>query len=272
MMKKFLVLMLAMVLFAVSTTSALASSSYANLLEKVLGEKKLVVGTSPDYAPYEFIDLSKTGEDAIVGADISLAKYLAEQLGVELVIEPMDFDTVLASVGNASCDLALAGMVPKAEREAIMSFTDVYYNDGDQVVLIMKDKADTFQTLKDFAGKTVAGQNGTLQVEMIQTQLLDTKVELITAIPNAVLMLQSGKVDGVALASVVAEQYVKNYPDLAICAEKFQYESLGVAGAIPKDEPEFQAKLNEILEGVAEQGLYYQWIDEANELASSQQP
>lgn len=271
-MKKFGVLMLALVVLMVSATSAFAGSAYANLLEKVLGEKKLVVATSPDYAPYEFIDLSKTGVDSIVGADISLAKYLAEQLGVDLVIEPMDFDTVLASVGNGSSDLALAGMVPKSEREAIMSFTDVYYNDGDQVVLILKDKADTFKALADFAGKTVAGQNGTLQVEMIQTQLLDTKVELITAIPSAVLMLQSGKVDGVALASVVADQYVKNYPDLAICAEKFQYESLGVAGAIPKDQPEFQTKLNELLKDVIEQGLYLQWIEEANELASSQQP
>ncbi len=270
-MKKWMALLVALVLTASCGVPAMASSTYTNLLEKVLGEGKLVVATSPDYAPYEFMDLTKTGTDAIVGADIELAKYLAEKLGVTLELAAMDFDTLLAAVGQASCDLVLAGMVPKAEREGTMSFTDVYYNDGDQVVVILGKNADTYKSLADFKGKAVAGQNGTLQAELVTTQLPDAKLELITAIPNAIMMLQSGKVAGVALASVVADQYVKNYPELLICAEKFAYESLGVAGAVPKGEAEFIAKINEILAEVAEQGLYYKWIEEANELASSQQ-
>lgn len=269
-MKKLFAMLLS-VLMVLTAVSALAEGGYANRLEKVLGDGKLVMATSPDYAPYEFIDLTKKGQDSIVGADISLAKYLAEQLGVELVIEAMDFDAMLAAVGAGTVDLALAGMVPKEERRAMMEFTTVYYSDGDQVVLIKADEADTYGTLASFAGKTVAAQNGTLQMEMVTTQLLDTTAEPITAIPTAVMMLQTGKVQGLALASVVAEQYVANYPELAICAEKFDYESLGVAGAVPKNEPELLAKIDEILAQVIESGDYYTWIDEANALANSQQ-
>lgn len=269
-MKKVFALCLALVM-VLGAVSALAGDTYANRLEKVLGEGKLVMATSPDYAPYEFIDLTKTGQESIVGADISLAKYLAEQLGVELVIEAMDFDSMLAAVGMGTVDLALAGMVPKEERRSVMEFTTVYYNDGDQVILVKADEADTYNSLASFAGKTVAGQNGTLQMELVTTQLPDTKAEPITAIPSAILMLQTGKIQGVALASVVADQYVANYPDLTISAEKFAYESLGVAGALPKDAPELLAKINELLDVVIEEGLYYTWIDEANELASSQQ-
>lgn len=265
-MKKIIAALVSIMLVACAIP-ALSEGTYANRLEKILGTGKLTFATSPDYAPYEFYDLTKTGQDAIVGADIELAKYIADALGVELVIEPMDFDSLLAAVGTASVDLVLAGMVPKEERMTMMDFTDVYYNDGDQVVLILADTADEYSTLSAFAGKTVAAQNGTLQMEMVMGQLLDAKAEPITAIPNAILMLQTGKVQGVALASVVADQYIANYPDLAICAERFEYDSLGVAGAVPKNEPELLAKLNEILAQVIEEGLFYEWIDAANELA-----
>ncbi|MDR3050349.1 MAG: transporter substrate-binding domain-containing protein [Oscillospiraceae bacterium] len=268
MMKKLLALTLSLLL-AACCVPALASGG-GNRLEKILADKKLVVATSPDYAPYEFIDLAKTGPEAIVGADIALARHLAEQLGVALEIQSLDFDAVLAAVSRGSVDVALSGLVPKEERKEVMDFTAVYYNDGNQVVVINKKDADKYTTLASFAGTKVAAQNGTLQYELVSTQLPGATPELITAIPTAILMLQSDKVAGVALASVVADQYVANYPDLVIAEERFAYESLGVAGAVPKGETELVAKLDELLAEVTASGLYQTWIDEANELASSQ--
>lgn len=69
---------------------------------------------SPDYAPYEFIDLEKMGQgdEQYVGSDIELAKYIADSLGVELVIQPMDFDSVLAAVSEGKCDIAISASPP----------------------------------------------------------------------------------------------------------------------------------------------------------------
>lgn len=236
-----------------------------NRLGKIKSEGKIVMVTSPDYAPYEFLD--QQGNP--VGADISLGHYIAEQLGVELVIDPMDFDTVLAAVVTGKADMALAGMVPKDERKETMDFSDVYYNDGDQCIVILKDNAGTLKALTDFAGKTVAAQNGTLQQQLVTEQLPGAAMEPIVKIPDAIMMVMSGKVAGVALASVVANQYVANYPDLVICESRFDYTSLGVAIGVPKDNPELLAALNDIVKDVVDNGLYFQWMEEAVELSNS---
>lgn len=226
---------------------------------------KIIVATSPDYAPYEFLD--KDGKP--VGADISLAQYIANQLGVELVVEALSFDAVLAAVSTGKCDFGIAGMVPKEERKEVMDFTDVYYNDGDQYIVILKENADTLKTLADFDGKTVAAQNGTLQQNLVAEQLPGAKMEPITAIPDAIMMVMTKKVDGLALASVVADQYIANYPDLAICETRFNYDSLGVAIAMPKGKPELLAAINDILKQVEADKLYYTWMEEAVQLSNS---
>lgn len=262
--KKYLSLMLVLSLVLTFGLSTVQASS-PNLLEKIKAEGKLVVATSPDYAPYEFLDL----EGKPVGADISLVTYIAEQLGVTLVLEAMDFDTVLAAVAASKVDLCVAGMVPKEERKSVMDFTDVYYNDGNQGIIILKSNADQLKTLEDFKGKLVAAQNGTLQQTLVSEQLPWATMEPINKIPDAIMMVMTGKVAGLALASVVSDQYVANYEDLTVCETPFVYDYLGVAMATPKDSPELVAALNTIIKVVIEQGLYKKWMGEAIELSNS---
>lgn len=260
-MKKLISLCVALVMLVAA--SAMAEDT--GRLEKIMADGKLVVATSPDYAPYEFLDT----EGNPVGADMALAQYIADQLGVELEIQSMDFDTVLAAVSTGKVDLAIAGMVPKDERKEVMDFSDIYYNDGNQIILIRAEDAETYKTLADFAGKKVAAQNGTLQQELVTEQLPDATFEPIAKIPDAVMMLMSGKVEGVALASVVANQYIANYPDLMICETPFEYEALGTAIAVVKGETALLEAVNGIVAEVVESGIYYQWIDEAVQLNNS---
>ncbi len=260
-MKKLISLCVALVMLVAA--SAMAEGT--GRLEKIMADGKLVVATSPDYAPYEFLDT----EGNPVGADMALAQYIADQLGVELEIQSMDFDTVLAAVSTGKVDLAIAGMVPKDERKEVMDFSDIYYNDGNQIILIRAEDAETYKTLADFAGKKVAAQNGTLQQELVTEQLPDATFEPIAKIPDAVMMLMSGKVEGVALASVVANQYIANYPDLMICETPFEYEALGTAIAVVKGETALLDAVNGIVAEVVESGIYYQWIDEAVQLNNS---
>lgn len=228
----------------------------------------LKVATSPDYPPYEFEDIAKNGQDKYVGADIELAKYIAEKLGVKLQVEAMAFDACLAAVSEGRVDMTLCGMVPKEERRNSMEFSDVYYNDGQQQIVILKKDAEKYKTLADFAGQSVAAQNGSLQYQLVTEQLKDTKCEQISAVTDGIMMMKTGKVAGIALASVAAGNYISNDPDMVICAETFDYTPLGTVAGIPKNEPEFLAKINEIVKEVVDSGVYYTWIDEASALSN----
>lgn len=228
----------------------------------------LKVATSPDYPPYEFEDITKDGQDKYVGADMELAKYIADKMGVKLQIEAMAFDACMAAVAQGRVDMTICGMVPKEERKATMDFTDVYYNDGDQVIVILADTASQYKTLADFAGQSVAAQNGSLQYDLVTSQIADAKCEQISAVTDGIMMLKTGKVAGIALASVAAGNYIKNYPDLVVCDEKFEYDSLGVVAGVVKDEPELLAELNSIIKEVEDSKIYYQWIEEASELSN----
>ena len=260
-MKKMFAGLLVALMLITLTLTALAGGR----LDAIKAAGKLVIGTSPDYAPYEF-----PGPDGQpVGADIDLAKYLAEGLGVELVVESFSFEGVLAAVAAGKIDLGIAGMDPTPERKSSMDFTDIYYNETNQVILIHKDSQETIKTLADFAGKKVAAQNGTLQQTLVTEQLPDSQMELITLIPDGIMMLLTHKVDGIALASVVADQYIANYPDLVICESKFDYTSSGIAAALPLGEPELLEAVNGLIAKVVEENLFYQWMDAAVELNNS---
>lgn len=251
-------------LMALALLSSLVPASAAGSLERIKATGKLVVATSPDYAPYEFPD--KDGKP--VGADMALAQYLADYLGVELVVDAYDFDGVLAAIAMGKVDLALAGLDPTPERALSMDFSDIYYNESNQLLLVKKDQAETLNSLAAFEGKLVAAQNGSVQEKMVQDFLPGAIYEPITKVPDGVMLLLSGKVSGLALASVVAEQYISSYPDLAICEEAFPYTSPGIAVALPKGQEDLLAAVNQALAQVVEQKLFYTWMEEAVELAN----
>lgn len=259
-MKKLIAILLAALILTVST-SGLA----AGRLDAIKAAGKLVVGTSPDYAPYEFLD--EQGQP--VGADITFAQYVADAWGVELVVESYNFDALLVALVAGKVDIALAGMDPKPDRLSSMSFSDIYYNETNQIILIKKDQAGSLKSLSDFAGKKVAAQNGTIQQALVEEQLKDSQLELVTLIPDGIMLLMSGKVDGMALASPVAAQYVANYPDLVICEGKFDYTSMGIAAALPLGEPELVDAFNVLVKEVVDSNLFYQWMDEAVTLNNS---
>jgi len=103
----------------------------------------------------------------------------------------------------------------------------------------------------------------------VTEQLPGATLEPIVKIPDAVMMLMTKKVDGLALASVVADQYIANYPQLVKCETAFDYTSLGVAGAVVKGETALLEAVNAIIKEVVDSSLYFQWMEEAVELNNS---
>ncbi len=241
----------------------------SNVLERVQQAGVLKVSVSPDFAPYEFQDPSKSGQDVYVGADVEMIRYIAKELGVECEIVAMDFDTCLAGVTQDKVDCSINGYYPSEERKKTVDFTDPYFDDSKQVVVIKKENFDKFKTAEDFSGEVVAAQNGSAQDTIVQENLSTAKEQLINKVTDGVQMVKSGKAAGVVLQSVVADSIVAGDDTLAIAAPTFTYEEAELVVAVKKGETELLDKMNEIVKKINDEKLYDQWLVDAQELASS---
>lgn len=267
-MKKLIALALTGVMAISMVACGSKEEKAANRLEKIMEAGKIVVATSPDWAPYEFENPNAEGQDKYVGSDMELARYIAEKLGVELEISAMDFDACIAAVGEGRVDLTIIDMAPTEERGLLMDFTDTYYDDASQNIVIRKEDAEKFTSLADFTADTkIAAQNGSLQYTLV-TEQTGATIETIAKATDGILMLQTGKIDGVAVAGFVANTFVEKNDDLTIIPEGLIYDTAGVSCGVPKGEEELVAKLNEIIAEVVEQGLYFQWMEDATALVN----
>lgn len=244
------------------------STEASNALESIQAAGVLKVSTSPDFAPYEFEDPSKTGQDAYVGADMELARYIADKLGVELEIVPMSFDACLAGVTQNKVDISISGFYPSEERRKTVDFTDAYFDDSKQCVVINKADMDKYKTADDFVGASLAAQNGSAQADVAESQA-QAKVQLVKKTTDGIQMVKANKCAGIVLQAVMADSVISSDDTLAIATPEYTYDEGELVVAVNKGETELTEKLNEIVKEVNDQGLYGQWIVEAQELAQS---
>lgn len=250
-MKKILALALALLMVSV------CSMAMADRLDDILAAGKLVVATSPDWPPYEYID----DEGEIVGTDILMAQWMAEQLGVELEIQPMAFDACLAAVGQGDVDMMIAGLTFDSERLTRMELTGIYWNEGDQGLLVKKGMGATYNSAEAFNGKTVAAQNGTNQQIMVEGQLTGATLELITKIPDGVNMVKTGRVDALAVPKTVYDSVLAENDDLEVAEFAFDFEGGNYIASV-KGEDALTAKIQELIDQINAEGLYQKWVDE----------
>lgn len=252
-----------------ATMSGCGSSQ--NRLEKILESGKLVLATSPDFAPLEFEDLS-SGEAQYVGSDIELAKYIAEKLGVELEISAMDFSAVQAAIPSGQADIAISGFARTEERAQNMELSTPFNitEDGGQTVLVLKGEGANYTAAEDFSGLQIGAQNGSLQYNLVSSQLPeDVEIVPVGSLNDGVLMLETGKIDALASDLSNAELLLESHDGIETTDFMFEYSSEGNVAAVKKGETELIEAVNEIIEEVNELGLYEQWKDEATELAKS---
>ncbi len=272
-MKKLIALLIAITMTA-CMLSACGEKGPANRLEQIVKNKKIVMATSPDFAPIEFIDYTKTGAEQYVGCEIELGKFIARELGVELEIKAMDFGAIQAAVTTGQVDMALSGFAWKEDRAENMGLSDFYNfesEDNGQGIIIPKDQADVLNTADSFAGKTIAVQANSLQLELCQKQLPEgVTLQPISNLSDGIMMLLTNKVDALASASGTGDILIKGKEDqLQFSDFFFEYESEGNVLAVNKNEPELLAKLNEILAKAKAEKLLPQWYTDAKALADT---
>ena len=238
---------------------------------KLVSDGILTVSMSTDFAPMEFVDLTKTGQEKYVGSDVELAKFIADYLGLELLIKPMDFDTCQASVANGIVDCSISGYSYTAQRAASYLLSEDYFSEGDsgQVALIAKENVEVYKDLASLnqAGVEVAAQNGALQQEIVEEQLPNATLKAIDDLNAAYDNLSAGTYAAVVVANSVAETLVASYPEkYAIVPEAFddsKYTGYHVLIALGNDE--LKDAINEAIAAVPED-QYKTWQDEGQAL------
>lgn len=246
-----------------------------NALEKIKADGVLTVALSPDFSPMEFVDSSKTGQEQYVGFDITLAKYIAENLGVELVIEPMGFDASQTAVYTGSVPMSISGYSWTEERAQNYELSDYYYageNETRQALLIKKENADKYASPEDLAGQDVGAQNASLQMQLVTEQLAGANPVAIGDITVGVMELKSGNIEALAVAYGNAEMIVDANPDLVICTWEFDVKAEYAANVImmQKGETELLDAVNAILAQAKDSNLYDGWYKDAVELGKSE--
>ena len=181
-------------------------------------EGKLTVAISPDFAPMEFVDPTKTGQDMFVGFDPILAQYIADELGLELVIMPMDFSACQTAVYTGTVDMSISGYSWSEEREANYNLSDYYYageNENEQVLITLASNGDKFATAEGLAGAKIGAQNASLQQSLTEAQLPNSELVLFTDLGTAVLQLKAGDFDCVAVADGNGDAIIAKNPEIA---------------------------------------------------------
>lgn len=244
------------------------SASKTDLLEKIQKNGKLVVGMSADYAPYEFHYIDENGKDVIGGFDVDIANEIANKIGVDLVIQEMDFDALVSALPAGKVDLVISGMNPTEERAKVVDFSEVYYN-SKHGILVRAEDADKYQTFADLEGEKVGVQLGSTQEKIAKTEIPNVNLQQLSNINNLILELKAGKVDAIVMEKPVAEIAVKSNPELAVGKPIYEEQTGGNAVGIAKNNPQLLAKVNEVITELNESGKMDEYIAKANELAAT---
>lgn len=240
---------------------AAAGDKQGPVMQKIKESGKIVVGTASGYPPYEFIDASKA-DKTVIGIDMEIAQALADKLGVKLEVQDMNFQSLLSSLTSGKVDIAISGINPTDERRKTMDFSDNYLP-TEQMVLIRKADADKYKSLEDLYGKTIGVQKSTTQETLTKNEIKDAQIVGLAHVPEAVLELKHGKVDGVVVEGICGKQYLI-YNDDLMFAEGIHFKNgtKNSAAALQKGNEDLLKVVNEVLKENTDNGNLKKWEEE----------
>jgi polar amino acid transport system substrate-binding protein len=151
-----------------------------------------------------------------------------------------------------------------------MDFSDVYYQGGQSFVTV-QSKKDQFTSLDDTnkAELSIGAQNGSIQMDLAKQYSPDADIVTLVKVTDIITELLAGKLDGAYIETAVAENYAKNYPELAVVLD-VPYESEGSAVGVAKGNEALLAKVNEAVAAALADGSMDKFVAEANEVSTGE--
>ena len=242
----------------------------ADVLSKIKANGKLVVGTAPGYPPFEFT-VNKSGKSQVVGADIDLAKKIADEIGVKLEIKAMDFDALIMALQSSKVDMVITSMTPTEERKKSVDFSDVYF-EGTNSIIVNSNFSKVISKEDDLKNIVLGVQRGSVQEIYAKEALKAPKIKSLTAIPDLIADMKNGNIDGIVASTVVAKINANQYDGLKLIDVNLsQANKEEAAIAIKKgDNKSLLDIVNKTIKSLKDSGQYEEILNKNIDLASKQ--
>lgn len=246
---------------AEDTTGTTVTNTEDTADEETSGESKaisdgvLTVGTNAEFPPFEYV-----GDDGEPdGFDMALIKAIGEKLGVEVEIENMEFNSLVASIGS-KIDVAIAGMTVTDERKNMVDFSDSYY-EAVQYVIVPADS--DIAGVGDLEGKAIGVQLGTTG-DFIAEEIEGASVSQYNKAVDAVNDLLNDRVDAVIIDKNPAMVFSEKFGDeiKIIDGAEFEFEPEEYAIAMPKNDKALVNAVNQALAEIKEDGTFDELVTE----------
>lgn len=235
---------LAATMAALMAASLTACGGASNVTTEATGGK-LIMATNAEFPPYEFHD-----GDKIVGIDVEIAQAIAGELGMELEIEDIAFDSIIPELVSGKADMGLAGITVTDERKQNLDFSDTYAA-ASQKIIVKEDSK--LAGPDELAGVIVGVQLGTTgDIYVSDLEADGTTVERYNKGFEAVQALSQGKIDAVVIDEEPAKTFVSQIEGLKILEESFTDEEYAIA--VKKGNTELLDKINVALKTLRENG------------------
>ena len=266
-MKKIFAMVLALAMILSCAACGGSSKAKDDLLEEIKSQGYIELCTEPYFAPYEFVDPSKTGDAQYVGVDIEIAKYIAEKIGVELRIVPLDFTAVLAGIADGKYDIAISAIAYSPSRAEAMRLSNVYKNSsGGYGFLTRTEDAGKYNSVEDLKDAVVITQSGSVQEALYNQNVKACKeFKLVANMTDGYLAVAEGKADVCICSAESAQLYADANGGLAVPEFRFEVDPNmnGTVVAMPLKGSESLLELvNEAIAELNAQGKIDQWNDE----------
>ena len=266
-MKKIFAMLLALAMILSCAACGGSSKAKDDLLEEIKAQGYIELCTEPYFAPFEFVDPSKTGDDQYVGVDIEIAKYIAEKIGVELRIVPLDFTAVLAGIADGKYDMAISAIAYSPSRAEAMRLSNVYKpNSGGYGFLTRTEDVDKYSSVEDLKDAVVITQSGSVQESLYNQNVKACKeFKLVANMTDGYLAVAEGKADVCICSTESAQLYAEANGGLAIPDFRFEVDPNmnGTVVAMPlKGSESLLEVVNEAIAELNAQGKIDQWNEE----------
>lgn len=267
-MKKIIAFLLAAILVLGCTACGSKKGEGNDRLAQIKAKGYIELCTEPYFAPFEYVDPTKTGDDQYQGMDLEVAKYIADKIGVDLKITALDFTAVLAGVADGKYDFAISAIAYSPERAEAMRLSDVYYatNTGYGFIVRSEDvgKYTDIDSLKD---AVVITQSGSVQ-EALYNQYVNgacKEFKLVANMTDGYLAVSEGKADVCICSTASASLYAQANGGLDIPDFRFEVDPNmnGVCVAMPTEGTESLAELiNQCIAELNESGKPEEWYSQ----------
>ena len=266
-MKKIFALVLALAMILSCAACGGNSKGKDDLLEEIKAQGYIELCTEPYFAPFEFVDPSKTGDDQYVGVDIEIAKYIAEKIGVELRIVPLDFTAVLAGIADGKYDMAISAIAYSPSRAEAMRLSNVYKaNTGGYGFLTRTEDVGKYNSVEDLKDAVVITQSGSVQEALYNQNVKACKeFKLVANMTDGYLAVAEGKADVCICSTDSAQLYADANGGLAVPEFRFEVDPNmnGTVVAMPlKGSDSLLEVVNEAIAELNAQGKIDQWNEE----------